>query len=174
MATSQLISVEEYLRTSYEHDPELIDGELKERPMPTRLHAFIQGMIGYWFAQHMDEWSIMVLPEVRTRVTSSNFRLPDTAIVRRGPIREKTQDEPPLVAIEILSPDDRFSDLRDRAADFSRMGVEHIWLLDPEKREAFAWAGDREKSWRPTDRLEVPGTPVYLDLRWLWERIPQD
>ena len=174
MATSQLVSVEEYLRTSYEYDPELIDGELKEKPMPTKLHSFVQWMIGHWFALHMDEWNIMLLPDVRTRVTSTNFRLPDSAIVVGGSLSGKTQDEPPLVAIEILSPDDRFSDLRDRAGDFSRMGVEHIWLLDPKKQEAFTWIGEREKNWVPTDRLEVAGTPVHLDLQWLWKKIPAE
>ncbi len=174
METAHAVSVEEYLNTSYEYDPELIDGYLRERPMPTNLHAFVQAMVVYWFAMHMDEWSIMPLPEVRTRVTSSNFRLPDVAITHLGPIRGKTQDAPPLIAIEILSPDDRISDLSDRATDFSRMGVEHIWLIDPETRETFSWAGTKEKSWLPADRPEVPGTAMYLDLGWLWSKIPQE
>ncbi len=123
MESAQVVSVEEYLNTSYERDPELIDGQLREKPVPTSLHAFVQAMIVHWFALHMEEWSVMPLPGVRTRITSSNVRLPDVAVVRLAPIRSKTQDEPPLVAIEVLSPDDTFADLRDRGADFSRMGV---------------------------------------------------
>lgn len=173
MSTVRAVSVEQYLSTSYKPDPELIDGELREKPVPTKLHGFVQWMIGHWFGLHMDEWDIMVLPEVRTRVTSTNFRLPDVAVARRGPIRGKTQDEPPMIAIEILSPDDRFTDLRNRALDFAQMGVKHIWLIDPEERVAFVW-GELEKSWLPTDRLAVSGTPIHLDLQWIWSRIPEE
>ncbi len=174
MSAVQTVSVEQYLRTAYEHDPELINGELKERPMPTKMHAFVQMLIGAWFIQHMEDWGIMPLSEVRTRVTFSDFRLPDVAVARREPIRGKTQDEPPLIAIEILSPDDRFSDLHKRALDFSRMGVEHIWLIDPEEQVAFLWGGDREKSWLSTERLAVDGTPIHLDLHWVWSKIPHE
>ncbi len=174
MEAAQLVSVQEYLNTSYEREPELIDGQLREKPMPTTLHAFVQAMIVHWFAMHMEEWTVMPLPEVRTRVASSNFRLPDVAVARLGPIRSKTQDEPPLIAIEVLSPEDRFTELRDRASDLSRMGVAHVWLIDPEAREAFAWEGPKEKSWLPADRLAVSGTAVYLDLDWLWSKIPQE
>ena len=52
------------------------------------------------------------------------------------------------------------------------MGVENIWLIDPEKREAFAWES-KEKFWRPSKQLQVEGTPVYLDLDWVWDQISQ-
>ena len=172
--TAQAVSVHEYLNTSYESDPELIDGQLKEKSMPTDLHSFVQAMIVHWFATHMREWQIMPLPEVRTQVTSFNFRLPDVAVVRRRLLRGKPQENPPLIAIEILSPDDKFSDLRNRALDFARMGVEHIWLVDPQEQVAFHWGGREEKSWVPTERLAAAGTPIYLDLDWVWNMIPQD
>ncbi len=173
METAHAISVAEYLRTSYEHDPELIDGQLRERPMPTDIHAFVQGMIGHWFALHRKEWKIMSLPELRTRVTTSNFRLPDVTVIRRRPLLGKPQEDPPLIAVEILSPDDRLSELRERAEDFSRMGVENIWLIDPEKRHAFTW-GAHENDWLAADRLELAGTPIHLDLVWLWEQVAEE
>ena len=168
-ATTHVVSTEEYLRTSYEHDPELIDGTLKERPMPTRLHAFVEAMIVHWFVLHMDEWGLMPLPEVRTRVRPGSFRLPDVAVVHRGPVESSTQDEPPLIAIEILSPDDSFSDLRGRATDLAAMGTGHVWLLEPEQRTAFDWS---HETWIPTGQLAVPETPIHLDLAWLWSKVP--
>ncbi len=174
-ATTHTISVEEYLRTSYEHDPEYIDGEIRERPMPTRLRAFVQMAIGAWFFQHMEEWGILLYSEVRTRVRPQNFRLPDVAIARRSPINTKTLDEAPLIAIEILSDDDRTVDLRNCATDFTAMGTENVWLLDPETRQAYVWASkDGGKGdWLPSKTLTAAGTPVYLDLAWLWQRVEQ-
>jgi hypothetical protein len=43
MGTKALISPEQYLSTHYEWDPEYVRGELRERPMPDGVHAWIAG-----------------------------------------------------------------------------------------------------------------------------------
>ena len=172
--THTTTSVEEYLRTSYEHDPEFIDGEIKRRPKPTKLHAFVQMMVGAWFIQRMDEWHIFAYSEVRTRVRPQNFRLPDVAIAYRSPINSKTLDEAPLIAIEILSDDDRTVDLRNRARDFTAMGTEYVWLLDPESRQAYRWIPKGGRGdWFPAETLVVAGTAIHLHLPWLWQQVEQ-
>ncbi len=162
------ISVEQYLHTSYEHDPEFIDGVIKERPMPTRLHAFTQALLGHWFLLHMEEWKVMPMSEVRTRVQPARFRLPDIAVTPISLLSSSPLAEPPLIAIEILSTDDSFADLRERAADFATMGTAYIWLIDPEKQQAFTWTN---AAWTPAAQLLLPGSPVHLDLNWLWSKL---
>jgi hypothetical protein len=44
MPTKTAISEEEYLTTSFEHDPEYRDGELLERSMPIFKHGEVQGI----------------------------------------------------------------------------------------------------------------------------------
>ena len=163
------VSVEEYLRTSYRPDRELIDGELKEKPMPTRLHGFVQAMIALWFGLHMDEWEIAPETEVRTQVRSGNFRLPDVAVTPLDKIDSKTQNAPPIVVIEVLSDDDRYPELSQSARDFKVMGVQNVWLIDPERRVASVW--NAEGAWEPVSQLWVLGTPIYLDLGWLWAHV---
>ncbi len=163
------ITVEEYLRTSYRPDRELVNGELKEKAMPTRLHGIIQMIIGAWFFNHMDQWGIAPESEVRTQVRPGNFRLPDVSVTPVDTVDTRTQNKPPIIAIEILSDDDRFSDLARRAADFRAMGVENIWLIDPEQRAALVWGA--AGSWEPAAQLQVPGTPIHLDLGWLWAQV---
>ena len=164
-----VISVEEYLRTTYRPDRELVDGTLREKPMPTGLHGFVQSMISTWFANHMKDWGVAPASEVRTRVRPSNYRLPDISVVPFPTQLTKTQDEPPLIAIEILSDDDRHADLQQRAGDLYTMGVRHIWLIDPEQRSASIWTDGTH--WQPAERLTVAGTPIHLDLDWLWAQI---
>ena len=166
--TTQLVSVEEYLRTGYRPDRELIDGCLKEKSMPTELHAFVQSLLGYWFIAHMEEWNVQPMSEVRTGVKPGRFRLPDVAVIDKRRVGSTPLMEAPRIAIEILSPDDSFTDLGNRAKDLAAMGTEHIWLLDPEEHRAFVW---REETWIPTGELQVPSTPIYLDLPWLWSRL---
>ncbi len=167
-ATANTVSTDEYLRTSYEHDPELIDGLLKQRPMPTELHAYVQMLLGHWVLLHMSEWGVMPLSEVRTAVRSGSFRLPDVAVTYVRPLSSSPLTNAPLIAIEILSPNDSFLDLRARAADLTAMGTRHVWLLDPEQRTAFVWS---RETWMPAEQLTVPETPVHLDLSWLWSKL---
>lgn len=173
METAHAISVEEYLRTSYEYSPELIDGQIRDRPMPTPLHGFTVAMISFWFSMHMDEWRILALLGVTTQVAASNFRVPEVSVIPHRPIRNEIQKEPPFIAIEVLDDDDKFRDLRDRATDLSRMGVEHVWLVDPERREAFTWES-RERFWRPSKQLQMKGSLIHLDLDWLWKKMSQE
>ncbi len=137
--------------------------------MPTRLHGYVQMMIGHWFAMHMDEWGVAPESEVRTRVRPASFRLPDVAVTRLETVFGKTQDDPPIIAIEILSEDDRYADLQGRARDLAAMGVRTVWLIDPEQRSASIWS-DRGV-WEPAAELGVPGTPIHLDLNWLWGQV---
>jgi Uma2 family endonuclease len=42
---------------------------------------------------------------------------------------------PPIVAIEIVSPDDR----TDRLEDYRRWGVPHVWLVDPQLKRLYEY-----------------------------------
>ena len=46
MATKALITEEQYLATYYEREPELVHGELVERPLPNFPHGSIQLELG--------------------------------------------------------------------------------------------------------------------------------
>jgi Uma2 family endonuclease len=69
--------------------------------------------------------------------------------------------EPPLLVIEILSPDDSYSDTQERAKDYREMGVETVWIVDPKTRTGRMCRG---AEWLEASRLEVKGTPLYVNL----------
>jgi hypothetical protein len=41
MAIAELVTAEQYLHTSFEHDAEFVDGRIVERPMPTWEHTVV-------------------------------------------------------------------------------------------------------------------------------------
>jgi Uma2 family endonuclease len=69
--------------------------------------------------------------------------------------------EPPLLVVEILSPDDSYSDTQERAQDYRAMGVETVWIIDPKTRSGRMCCG---AEWIEASRLEVRGTPLYVNL----------
>jgi hypothetical protein len=48
------------------------------------------------------------------------------------------------------------------------MGIETIWIIDPTTRSGRVCSG---REWIESDRPEVKGTPLYVDLPGLFSRI---
>lgn len=162
-ALPKLISMEEYLASSYEPDLEFVDGVLEEKNMGEWDHSFLQAVITAWFVNHRDEWKIDVLTEYRTRTSKTRVRLPDICVVRQGEPVERVRVTAPLLCIEILSPEDRPGRVMKRLDDFVAMGAENLWILDPGDRSAATYTREGMRPVRGT-RLEIAGTGIYLDV----------
>ena len=165
MATSIQISLGEYLHTSYRPDREYIDGEVRERNVGKWEHARLQALLASWFARNESSWNIMASTELRVQVFPTRVRIPDVTVVTAGPQPDVLID-PPLLVVEILSPDDTYSDTQERASDYLKMGVSTIWIIDPCTRSGRMGVQD---TWKAASRLELPGTPIYVDLPELFQ-----
>ena len=157
------ISVREYLRTSYSPDCEYVDGRIVERNVGDKGHSILQMYLGFLFMLNRVAWGIEVYPELRTKLATRLYRIPDVLVVRSGLRFESVLDHPPLIAIEILSPDDRLGDLQEKIDEYVAFGIEHIWVFDPQKR--LAWWADRDGLHLVNeDALTVSGTPIRVGL----------
>ena len=164
---SNLSRIAEYLGTSYQPNRDFADGTLEERNAGERPHNRLQLLLGAWFLAHEHEWNIYVLPEQRTRVSNSRVRVPDISVLRAGAPREDVTQTPPLLCIEILSPEDRLAGVVKRMDDYLNMNIEHLWIVDPV--EKLAWTYSKAGLLKVTEeRLTVPGTPIYADLQTLF------
>ncbi len=158
------LTLEEYLHTAYHPDCDFVDGHLEERHMGTTKHSLLQAELVFWFRSHRDQWAIRVMSELRTQVSPSRIRLPDvTVALNDEAMREELRTTPPLIAIEILSHEDRMHRVLLRLRDFLNMGVAHIWLLDPIERVAYTYSAFGLQLIDEA-RLTVPHSSIYLDL----------
>ncbi len=171
---SPTLTLEEYLNTSYRPDCDFVDDHIEERNLGTPKHSLLQMELGFWFRSHRSEWKVRVMGDVRTRTRQTRVRLPDVAVVRAESmdLEEKAISSPPLIAIEILSPEDRMSRVLPRMEEFLAMGVAHVWLLDPVKRIAYTLtaAGLNQVN---VSRLTLPDSPIYLDLPELFSALDE-
>ncbi len=132
------MSVEEYLHTTFDGaDREYLDGEIVERNMGNKSHGRIQLQLGS-LLKAFEHTGIYVVVEVRQKVTATRYRIPDIAVFEHEPA-EEIPSVPPLVAIEVLSPDDRVGYIVPKLEENLRWGVTHIWLADPEDRKLFTY-----------------------------------
>ena len=158
-----LVTVEEYLRTSYRPDCDYVDGRIEERNVGEHDHGYLQLLLGVLFANNREAWGVRAVTDVRTQVSRTRFRVPDLSVLRQGTPRERIITHPPLIVIEILSPEDRLSRFQERIDDYLAFGVENIWIFDPETRRA--WTADPEGLHLvQTGELTVPGTPIRVVL----------
>jgi Uma2 family endonuclease len=90
--------------------------------------------------------------------------------VRKGESFERYVTRPPLIAVEILSPEDRLSAMQEKVAQYSRFGIENIWIIDPEPRIAYRYtvAGLEEVH---SGELTVPETPIRVVLSEMFNGI---
>ena len=162
MATPALVSVSEYLDTTYRPDQELLDGILVERNVGDNDHSRLQrALVGLMF-QKEREWSILGLPEQRIRVSATRYRIPDVCVISLDYRKEPVLTTPPLVCIEVPSKDDTLNSLLERIDDYRAFGVSNIWVLDPAKRRAYVCQqGDFREA---LNVLEVQNTPIRITL----------
>jgi Uma2 family endonuclease len=167
MATAIQLPLAEYLQTSFRPDREFIDGELLERNVGQWDHARVQWLLAGWFMNHEAEWGVIGSTDQRMQVAVNRIRIPDLVVLRPGTQRP-VLTEPPLLTIEILSPDDTYSDLEERCQDYLAMGVQSMWIVDPKSRTGRACTGN---TWTASDQLKVPGTPIFVELPTLFRQI---
>lgn len=142
MATAPaLLSIEEYLNTSYKPDVDFVDGVLEERNVEERDHAQVQWLIAEFLGRERKRLGITGLIEQRMQVTADRVRICDVVLMRAEEPYEKVTTIPPLVCIEILSPEDRLARAKLVLTDYARMGVQNIWLIDPMRRCAYTFDG---------------------------------
>ena len=135
MATGALVSISEYLHTSYRPDCDYVDGIVEERNLGEHDHAKLQTKVAAFFYIREKEWGIHVVTEQRVQVSPT--RIPDACVVAGEEPKEQIFRTPPFICIEILSPEDRLSKVRQRIEDYLAFGVKYVWLLDPATRKAY-------------------------------------
>jgi Uma2 family endonuclease len=135
--TFPLVSVDEYLNSSWSPDMEYVDGVLVERTVPTIAHSLLQIILGAYFRQFESAFQFKVLPEVRTQIIErARYRVPDLVLCPKPLPAGKVVNVVPLAVIEILSPDDRMGDTLVRFRDYQSIGIQHIIQMDPENHVA--------------------------------------
>jgi Uma2 family endonuclease len=151
MSTPTLVSVDEYLTTSYRPDCDFIDGVLVERNVGRKDHSKLQGAVYSWFRDRRKELRLIPFLEQRIQVGPRRYRIPDVCVVPLPEPAEQIFTQPPYICIEVLSPEDTFPRLQNRFDDYLAMGVPNIWVLDPESRRG--WSIVREGHFEALDAI---------------------
>lgn len=173
MATATLIPVSEYLETSYRPDRDYVDGEVRERNVGEQPHGNLQIILGGIFREHRLSWGVRPLGGTRVQITPERFRVPDVCVVRSNDPKDLVIRFAPLLCIEILSRGDSLTELQERVDDYTSLGVQHIWAIDPWKRRA--WYCSTRGFEQPADGiLLIAGTPIAITLAGVFAELDEN
>jgi Uma2 family endonuclease len=82
-------------------------------------------------------WGITAVTELRVQVKPTRFRVPDIVVIANPFARTRILREPPLLCIEILSPEDRMVKVQEVVDDYLDFGVPCVWIVNPGTRRGF-------------------------------------
>jgi Uma2 family endonuclease len=163
MSVRTLVTVDEYRKTSYSPDCEYRDGILVERNIGTKSHSLLQGKLTHYLSNRRKQWKIQPYTALRIQVRENWYPIPDVCIYSLPDFEEPYPSIPPLLWIEILSPDDRMVDVWAKADELIRCGVPNVWIINPdtlasELRNAAGIAQISDKT------LSLPETQIVIPL----------
>lgn len=141
MSTKALMSVEEYLRTSFDGpDCEFLDGEIVERNMGELPHGDVQIVLATLLRRLRPQLGIRVVTEIRIQIHAHRYRVADIAVWRDDNVGAGISTVAPFLVVEILSPEDRMVRMLPKIQEYLGIGVEWVWIVDPREKRALCYS----------------------------------
>ncbi len=131
---------------------ELERGEIVEMSRPGKRHGLICGnisrVLGNFAVQHKKGYVCTNDTGVVVERDPDSVRGPDVLffedVDQIDLVDEKYGESPPLVAVEVLSPNDTTGKLIRRVREQLRFGVQQVWVLDPAARNVIIYQSGKE------------------------------
>jgi Uma2 family endonuclease len=130
---------------------ELVRGEVIELPPPRRPHGVVCVKVAAALDRYVTERGKGYVAcndsGVILERDPDTVRGPDVALYEDADafadLHPKYGEVPPRLAVEVLSPDDRASQLMRKITEYLRGGVGMVWVIDPESRTVTVHRPDR-------------------------------
>ena len=178
MAIATGITIEEFelLPDALARNHELVNGELVKMSGNTPEHNFLRDLLVRLLGGHVEERKIGKIISDQEFNFDGNAHGPDVAFVGLEKLhlidrRRRVQLFVPDLAIEIVSENDRFKSLMEKAARYRRCGTKEVWVLSPENRQAFVQSEERQVILSGDDKFESKLIPEFaIGLAELFDR----
>jgi Uma2 family endonuclease len=170
-ALSEKLTSSTFRKTYAEEKPyfELLDGEPVQKAFPTTHHSTLQLVL----LLTLRELGFKARPELTLAIDESWEPTPDVCGLL-GPAESPYPTRAIAVAIEILSPDDRFTRVIQKCRRYAQWGVQDILVFDPIGREAWYWDTLSEDLTRIKDNYSFRSHPAELNLTEVFRRLDNE
>lgn len=143
---------------------ELVTGELTQMPPSGFLHGTIAMDFGGIIREHVKKYDLGVVCAAETgfklRQNPDTVRAPDVAFVSKARILaqgkpEKFWEGAPDLAVEVVSPNDRFDEVVEKVQEYLAAGARLVWVALPRSKSIMVYHPSGEiKILREGDELQ--------------------
>lgn len=164
MPVKAALTEEAYLRTSFpDLDREFRDGEVIERSIPDWFHSRTQAIVASFFGVRESTLNVQAAPGLRVKLRAGRHAIPDVSVFWPAEPPGSVPDRLPLIAIEIISVDDRIADVLEKLREYMAAGIPHLWLLDPRNKRMYLYRdGLREVQHYSVPEIHLEATVADL------------
>ena len=150
-------------------EPDYVDGEIVARHLGSIAHADTQDRLQEILRPLRQRFSLYAFPEISLKLSGTHFRVADIAAFAGGkPRGMHYPSEVPALVIEILSEDDRLTEIQKKFVEYKEYGIRHIWLADPWMRKLYIW----ETGLRDVPSFELPEYGVTIRPADIFDQTP--
>lgn len=151
---------------------ELVRGEIVEMSLPGKRHGFVCTNVGHilwtYTAQRKKGYVCSNDTGVIVERDPDTVRGPDVMLFEDVTSYEELEikfaEEPPVLAVEVLSPNDKPAEVRERIAQQLQFGTRLVWVVDPDQRNVTVYRPGQEP-YVVTENEELTGEDVLPGFR---------
>ncbi len=154
---------------------ELVDGELRAKPMVSIYHALITSWLSMLLNQQVGD-DLYVLSDPLAKIREDEWRRPDTAVIRAEdaePWKYVMPGHWPVLCVEIVSlPDQTVEEMLEKCKLYHKQGVTYCWVIEPESQAAWTYHRNEAPVWVPTGEggtLAARDIGINVKLAELWK-----
>jgi Uma2 family endonuclease len=187
MSTStRLITYEDSLTMPENRFEEIVHGESRIMPPAIKDHVYLIRKLSKVLDTQLDGSEYQVLSQgagLGIERVPLTYRIPDLTVFRTEALcqdRAQTARSDPYIwavpelVVECLSPSNRKGAIQELLADYARIAVPEVWLLDPKPPQftSYRYESGALKQWLTTETGRVTSLllpSVIVNLADLWE-----
>ncbi len=144
-------------RTDYEKE--------RNKPLPSRNHGYVQFLLSGTLHAYRDQYTIA--SEVTLKLDTLQVT-PDLCVYPKMEVNFQEDvvrmTEPPLLAVEILSPSQSTQDVVDKINDMLDAGVQSCWLVQPATETVSIFMSGEKPATVSTGTITDPATDIEVEI----------
>jgi len=163
------------MNAAFQYHTETMAGIEIQKPFPKKLHALIQMYLLILLKSTLPQ-EYRVLPELNV-ICSGDRIVPDLTVyagaaahARGAKFEDGDLVDAPLLAVEIASPGQAFSDLLSKCERLVNAGTPMTWIILPEKRQG--WTFSASGLAQATDKLRA--CSIEISLAEMWDQMDKE
>jgi Uma2 family endonuclease len=149
---AKLITGEELLAMGDIGPCELIDGRIVRMNPTGRSHAFVESNLSSALTLFVRQRKLgqVLVGEVGvfTRLDPDRVRAADIAFVSNERLSRTSSKGylkvAPELVVEVISPTDRWQDVRQKLEEYFAIGVHRVWIVEPDNRDVLVYSASTE------------------------------